>query len=182
LCAVLFSLLSGPTIPCPRMRLEGASSVNYVQHRALHGLVHHSELFASDKECYRKSIEHSSTTRTRDQSTRSRCALHGKDATHNEYLSVAVVSRLRQWQTCESDRVSADARAKETGSTFGRGRKRRGLSQREARSTKRAPWLAPFCLGQHNRTTRREAPASVLSTGTITSPHASVVFVQSFGA
>jgi hypothetical protein len=169
-------------IPCPRMRLEGASSVNYVQHRALHGLVHHSELFASDKECYRKSIEHSSTTRTRDQSTRSRCALHGKDATHNEYLSVAVVSRLRQWQTCESDRVSADARAKETGSTFGRGRKRRGLSQREARSTKRAPWLAPFCLGQHNRTTRREAPASVLSTGTITSPHASVVFVQSFGA
>ena len=55
-------------------------------------------------------------------------------------------------QNLESDRVSADARAKETGSTFGRGRKRRGLSQREARSTKRAPWLVPFCLGHHNRT------------------------------
>ena len=65
-------------------------------------------------------------TRETPQLSRLKLWERGKNATHNKYLSVAVVSRLRQWQTCELDRVSADARAKETGSTLGAGVKGEG--------------------------------------------------------
>ena len=79
----MFSLMTGPMIPCPRMRLEGASSVELCSAPGAARFSASLQELSSDKECCRKSIELSSATRTRDQSTRSRCALHGKDATHN---------------------------------------------------------------------------------------------------